>query len=102
MKDKINTKATNIKHLRLPLFGNCSILTQNFTQEFRTYSYNSAIAPLLMLGNAVDVLKQLPDESIDCCMTSPPYWRKRQYEGGGIGFERNFRDYISNLCLVFA
>lgn len=102
MKEKINTETTTIQHLRLPLFGNCSILTQNFTQEFKTYRSNSAIAPLLMLGNAVEVLKQLPNESIDCCMTSPPYWRKRQYEGGGIGLEKEFHDYISNLGLVFA
>lgn len=102
MKEKINTKTTNIQNLRLPLFGKCSIITHDFNQEFRDYCSNSAIAPLLMLGNAVDVLRQLPDESIDCCMTSPPYWRKRQYEGGGIGLEREFHDYINNLGLVFA
>lgn len=38
-------------------------------------------------GNALDVLKTLPDESIDCVMTSPPYWGLRDYgtatwEGG--------------------
>ncbi|MEQ9486354.1 MAG: hypothetical protein RIG27_29315 [Coleofasciculus sp. F4-SAH-05] len=70
-------------------------MTHDFNQEFREYCSNSDIAPLLMLGNAVDVLKHLPDESIDCCMTSPPYWRKRQYEGGGIGLEIEFHDYIN-------
>lgn len=25
-------------------------------------------------GNALDLLKQLPDNTIDCVVTSPPYW----------------------------
>lgn len=38
-------------------------------------------------GNCLEVLKQLPDESIDCVVTSPPYWGLRDYgtakwEGG--------------------
>jgi len=38
-------------------------------------------------GNCMDVLKDFPDESIDMCITSPPYWSKRDYgtakwEGG--------------------
>lgn len=30
-------------------------------------------------GNALEVLKRLPDESIHCCVTSPPYWGLRAY-----------------------
>ena len=30
-------------------------------------------------GDALEVLKKLPDNSIDCIITSPPYWGKRQY-----------------------
>lgn len=33
----------------------------------------------LRFGNALDELRKLPDESIDCIVTSPPYWRKRVY-----------------------
>ena len=38
-------------------------------------------------GDSLQVLKTLPDESIDCCITSPPYWGLRDYgtakwEGG--------------------
>tara|TARA_Y100000593_G_C4255048_1_gene309194 strand:+ start:50 stop:1168 length:1119 start_codon:yes stop_codon:yes gene_type:complete len=38
-------------------------------------------------GNSLDILKTLPDESINCCVTSPPYWGLRDYgtakwEGG--------------------
>lgn len=33
-------------------------------------------------GNALDVLKELPDESVQMCMTSPAYWGLRNYAGG--------------------
>ena len=32
-------------------------------------------------GNAIDELKKLPDESIDCVVTSPPYYGLRSYKG---------------------
>jgi site-specific DNA-methyltransferase (adenine-specific) len=35
-------------------------------------------------------------------MTSPPYWGKREYHNGGIGLERDYRDFINNLTAVFA
>lgn len=30
-------------------------------------------------GDVLKVLKTFPDESIHCCVTSPPYWRLRDY-----------------------
>ena len=33
----------------------------------------------LLLGNCLDVLATLPDESVQCCVTSPPYWGLRDY-----------------------
>jgi DNA modification methylase len=33
----------------------------------------------LYLGDALEVLRELPDESVDCCVTSPPYWGLRDY-----------------------
>lgn len=30
-------------------------------------------------GDSLQILKTLPDESIDCCVTSPPYWGLRSY-----------------------
>jgi len=47
-------------------------------------------------------LKSLPDNSVDCCVTSPPYWSIRNYESDGqIGLEDDFHDYISRLIDVF-
>lgn len=33
----------------------------------------------ILCGNAMDVLKQLPDKSVHCVLTSPPYWALRDY-----------------------
>lgn len=60
--------------------------------SFHHYSRGQDFTPLFIQGDALAVLKQLPAESIDCCMTSPPYWNKRQYHNGGIGLEKDYKD----------
>lgn len=69
---------------------------------FREYTCTDSITSLLMQGDALKVLKELPDESVDFCMTSPPYWGKREYDEGGIGLEDDWRDYVERLVGVFA
>lgn len=56
---------------------------------------------LLVHGDALSVLKSFPDNSIDTVMTSPPYWGLREYEGGGIGLENTYNEYIDNLSCIF-
>ena len=34
---------------------------------------------IIYQGNVLDVLKTFPDESVDCIITSPPYWGLRDY-----------------------
>ena len=36
----------------------------------------------IKIGDCRDVLKTLPDKSVDCCVTSPPYWGLRDYQTG--------------------
>lgn len=36
----------------------------------------------LLTGDATDLLRTLPDETVDCVVTSPPYWRLRDYATG--------------------
>ena len=49
-------------------------------------------------GNSLDVLKDLPDNSIDCCVTSPPYYALRDYGfDGQIGLEETPQQYIDKL-----
>ena len=53
-------------------------------------------------GDSLQVLKTLPSESIDCVITSPPYWQLRDYDvDGQLGLEENFFEYINKLCDIF-
>lgn len=53
-------------------------------------------------GNSLESIKSIPDQSINCCVTSPPYWGLRDYgKDDQIGLEPNYRDYINNLCNLF-
>ena len=61
---------------------------------------NRFSAPCFVRGDALKVLEQLPDDCIDCVVTSPPYYMKRQYLGGGIGLESTYQEYIDNLLAI--
>lgn len=68
----------------------------------RKYVESSDSSPLFLEGDAVEVLSHIPSGAIDFCMTSPPYWGKRSYDGGGIGLESTYQDYIESLLEIFA
>lgn len=68
--------------------------------DINSYTKNDSIYPLLLAGDSLSILKTFPSESIDCCITSPPYWQKRQYENGGIGLENTADEYINNLLQI--
>lgn len=53
-------------------------------------------------GDALEILKQLPSESIDMCITSPPYWNMRDYGvDGQLGNEKTFEEYLDKLQKIF-
>lgn len=53
-------------------------------------------------GDSLELLRQLPDESIDCCITSPPYWALRDYGvDGQLGTEESVEEYLEKLCSIF-
>lgn len=53
-------------------------------------------------GDAHAVLSTLPEESVNCCVTSPPYFGLRDYDlDGQIGLEETPEEYISKLVSVF-
>lgn len=78
------------------------VVTADYSDVVSSYLRESSKSPLFVLGDALNVLQELPDECFDFCMTSPPYWGKRQYQSGGIGLENTFEEYIENLVLIFA
>jgi len=56
----------------------------------------------LYVGDVRDVLPELPDESVHCCVTSPPYWGLRDYGvAGQLGLEDTPEAYVANLVEVF-
>lgn len=57
-------------------------------------------SPLFLMGDAITVLSQFANNSVDCCITSPPYWGQRSYENGGIGLENNAEDFVTNLLEI--
>ena len=57
----------------------------------------------IRLGDARDVLRDMPEASVHCVVTSPPYWSLRAYGGdpGMIGLEPTFEEHLENLLAVF-
>ncbi len=56
----------------------------------------------IMHGNVLDKLKILENESVNCVVTSPPYWRLRDYGSDQqIGLEETPEEFIANLCDTF-
>jgi DNA modification methylase len=56
----------------------------------------------LIQGDCLEVLKTLPAESINCAVTSPPYYGLRDYGvDGQIGLEQTPNEYVAKLVEVF-
>ena len=79
-----------------------SIVTEQYATAWLEYTNGASIEPLLIHGNALEVLKQLPNNAVDFCMTSPPYWGQRQYNHGGLGLEETPAQYLESLLEIFS
>lgn len=56
----------------------------------------------LLIGDCRDMLKTIPDKSIHCCVTSPPYWGLRDYKvSDQIGQEKTPEMFVENMLSVF-
>lgn len=57
---------------------------------------------MIIQGEALEKLKTLPSNSVDCCVTSPPYFQLRDYGvEGQIGLEKTVDEYIEKLVDIF-
>ncbi len=60
----------------------------------------------IITADSASALGQLPDKSIDCVVTSPPYWQQRVYEDydgeltNVLGSEATPEEYVENLMVV--
>lgn len=56
----------------------------------------------LLVGDVREMLRSLPDESVHCVVTSPPYWGLRNYGvEGQIGLETSFEEHLGVMVEVF-
>lgn len=57
----------------------------------------------IVCGNAMDVLRRMPEDSANCCVTSPPYWGGLRDYGHSdqIGVESMPDEYIAKLVMIF-
>ena len=57
---------------------------------------------IIHVGDNIFHLTNIPDASVDMCVTSPPYYNLRDYKNSNqIGAENNVNDFVENLCKVF-
>jgi len=74
------------------------LLSSGFTENNFIVQNNCAVVS----GDVRNELSKLPENTFQCCVTSPPYWGLRDYAAiNQIGAEENVNDYIDNLVKVF-
>jgi site-specific DNA-methyltransferase (adenine-specific) len=57
---------------------------------------------LILEGDSLNILRLLPSNSIQCAVTSPPYWGLRDYNiNGQIGLELSLQEFINHLVGIF-
>jgi len=56
----------------------------------------------IIQGDVFDVIKTIPENTVDMIITSPPYYGLRDYKvSGQIGLEKTPKDYVNGLCDIF-
>jgi len=71
--------------------------------RFKAMSWREKFLDKIVCGDARDILKEIPSESVSLVVTSPPYYKQRDYSDlvGEIGNEPTVEAYIDNLMKVF-
>jgi len=58
-------------------------------------------APTVIVGECLAELRRLPFESVQCCVTSPPYWQLRDYKHADqLGLEPTPAQYVERLVAI--
>lgn len=56
----------------------------------------------IVCGDCLEIMKGWPEKSIQCCVTSPPYWGLRDYGvDGQLGLEKTPEEYVAKMVSVF-
>lgn len=84
----------------LPLFANLD--KQFIVKADNLAEIHFEEANFIIHGEALDMLKRLPDGLIQTVVTSPPYYGQRDYDvENQIGIEKNTDEYINRLVEIF-
>jgi DNA modification methylase len=88
-----------------PLHGDHTVnfpLLPPGTHANARYGYRSEVPWVLINDDALVAMRSIPDGSIDCLVTSPPYYWQRDYGvDGQTGHEDTVEDYVESLAAVF-
>jgi site-specific DNA-methyltransferase (adenine-specific) len=58
--------------------------------------------PIFLIGDVRSRLADIDDQSVQCCVTSPPYWGLRDYgKADQIGLETTCSEYVAQIVAVF-
>lgn len=58
---------------------------------------------IIFEGDSLHILTRLPSESVQCVVTSPPYWGLRDYGfEGQIGLEESLHQFLNKLVAIFS
>lgn len=98
MSKKVSYKTYNIDLNKINLVKEQQVLFQN-----ANISEENNPQSLIFVGDVYNALKIIPDESVDCVITSPPYWKQRDYKHAKqIGQEKTYEDYVQKLVEIFS
>jgi site-specific DNA-methyltransferase (cytosine-N4-specific) len=76
----------------------------HFSKDLRAGEYLNldSLINKIHACDCLEFMKKLPGKSIDFCMTSPPYWKRRDYGcARQVGQEKTPEEYIEKLVLIF-
>lgn len=68
--------------------------------EVCTYLESPSRIPLFLTGDNLEILRRFKNETVDCIITSPPYWGQRDYANGGIGLEEKPSQFINSILAL--
>lgn len=71
-------------------------------EDMQKYGWEYAINQVVNC-DCMEGINKLPENSIDCVVTSPPYWNLRDYSvDGQIGMEKSLNEYLIKLWYLFS
>ena len=74
------TKVWNVSECEAPSNFNIFIIKTNQTIDSLRLENRT-----ILIGDVMDKIKEIPENSIDCIISSPPYWALRDYGTGKWG-----------------